>query len=682
MNEVVRRLPVGAARPRRSMADRLRDFRHEGFVGRGDQRRIFAAALRGDHDAARVLLVHGPGGIGKSALLRRMADDAEELGRTVVRVDGEYVLASAAAFEQHAGAVRAMDRPVLLVDGFEHCQALETWLREDFLPTVPEDAVVVVAGRRRPEPQWTLDPGWRHLVRAIALEPLSSADADALLADRGVSSALRSKVTEFAGGHPLALCLAAETASTDTSVDETEWEPGPHVVETLLTRLIDRVPSAAHEYGLRVCGHARHVTVDLLRTGLDEQDALAVFDWLRGLPYVEPGPHGLVAHELVRDVLDSSFQWRDPTAYAELHLRLWRHLGARAQAATGEAAPVVVSELLYLNRYANSAHATMQEPHIEPLFVREYVPEMRAKVLRLAREDRDDEHARLVAHWLDRQPTAFSIYCRAGDLEPVAFFAWLRLRPETEGRHDDPALGPVTEYLERTTPIRAGEHVGVARFMVPTPAADRHVTGADLHATRISMESIQQPHALMVTFQLLPQAESFVPVLEAFDFFLLRLVPEVGDGGWGMFVHDWREISVAEHMERVVPAIGAVRPPVTVREAAPRAAAAPMSREDHGTAVKQVLRDWHDEDAVAANPLAGVYGDVGALREAVLAAVDALGNDARQLNQQRAVRATYLERPTTQEAAANRLGLPFGTYRRHLRSGLDLLCDELRSRGA
>ncbi|GAA1958511.1 ATP-binding protein [Amycolatopsis minnesotensis] len=668
---MVRRLPVGAPW-RRSMADQVRDFRSEGFVGRGEQRRVFAAAMRGDRDCARVLLVHGPGGIGKSALLRRLADDAEESGRTVVRVDGEYVLASAATFAEQAAAVRAMDRPVLLVDGFEHCQALETWLREDFLMTVPEDAVVVVAGRRRPQPQWTLDPGWRHLVRSIALEPLTAEDAVALLEERGVSSALRSRVNEFAGGHPLALCLAAEAAGAGTPGDDTEWEPGPDVIETLLARLIDRVPSAAHVYGLRVCGHARHVTVDLLRTGLAEQDALVVFDWLSGLPYLEPGPHGLVAHELVRDVLDSSFQWRDPAAYAELHLSLWRHLCARAQAATGKAAAVAVSELLYLNRYASSSHAEMYDTHLETLFEREYAPGMREKVLRLAHEDQGDEHVRLVARWLDRQPGAFSVYCRAGDLEPVAFFAWLRLHPDTDDLTGDPALAPVAEYLERATAMRAGEYAGVARFLVPMPAADRYVTGANLHATRISTESIQQHNGLAVSFMVLPDAESFGAMVGAFDFHLLRPVPELGDGGWGMFVHDWREVPLAEHLERVVPAIGSAKPPATSRDTA-----LPMSREVFDTAVKQLLRDWHDDDVAAASPLVRVYGDVDALRDAVFAAAEALGEEPRRLGQQRAVRATYLDRTTTQEAAATRLGIPFGTYRRHLRAGLNHLCDAL-----
>jgi DNA-directed RNA polymerase specialized sigma24 family protein len=42
-----------------------------------------------------------------------------------------------------------------------------------------------------------------------------------------------------------------------------------------------------------------------------------------------------------------------------------------------------------------------------------------------------------------------------------------------------------------------------------------------------------------------------------------------------------------------------------------------------------------------------------------------------------AVVATYLTGTPTQQAAARRLGLPFSTYRRHLKEGLQELSDRL-----
>jgi len=54
-----------------------------------------------------------------------------------------------------------------------------------------------------------------------------------------------------------------------------------------------------------------------------------------------------------------------------------------------------------------------------------------------------------------------------------------------------------------------------------------------------------------------------------------------------------------------------------------------------------------------------------------------LGEDPRQRKAHRALVATFLSGAHTQEAAAERLGLPFSTYRRHLIRGLEVLCSLL-----
>ena len=47
-----------------------------------------------------------------------------------------------------------------------------------------------------------------------------------------------------------------------------------------------------------------------------------LFAWLRGLSFVEQGPHGLYPHHLARDVLDADLRWRDPGGHADLVKRL------------------------------------------------------------------------------------------------------------------------------------------------------------------------------------------------------------------------------------------------------------------------------------------------------------------------------------------------------------------------
>ncbi|GAA4545062.1 ATP-binding protein [Amycolatopsis samaneae] len=659
------------------MAERVRQFSRAGFVGRAEYRRVFASALAGEPGAPQVLFVHGPGGIGKSALLRQLADDALERGHTVVWVDGEYVLTSTTTLAEAVAPVHTSTRPVLVVDGFEHCQALETWFRDQLLPTAPEDTVVVVAGRHRPEPRWTLGPGWRHLVRTIALAPLTVDEAGDLLTQRGVPGELHTTVNSFAAGHPLTLCLAAEeTAATPATACDTPWEPSPQVVETLLARVIDRAPSAAHEYGLRVCGHVRHTTMGLLRTGLSEHDARVVFDWLTELPYVEVGRHGLICHELVREVLDSSFKWRDPLVYAEVNLRLWRHLLDGRSAVSDDAIDVAAKDLLYLSRYlTSSSNESLAFRGREALFESAYLPEMREDLLRLAREDRGEEHARLVAYWLDRQPEGFTVHHRAGDLTVVSFDVWLRLSPGTDELGGDPALAPVQEYLEHAGQVKPGEHVGVARFHVPALSSKHYVIEVTLHTGYQSIKSLHRDNSLVASFVPAPNATIVAPHLEAYDLVLYRKIPEVEDGSWGLFTRDWRETPLGHHLER---AERKLRLAGMLGYAAQGAGQAPaISQEEFFTAVKQALRDWHDDEAIAVNRLIRVYGDVGALRAAVVTTVDALRRDPRSIKHLRAVQATHLDRDTSQRAAAARLGVPFSSYRRHLQAGIHEICDAL-----
>ncbi|TVT22061.1 ATP-binding protein [Amycolatopsis acidiphila] len=66
----------------------------EVFVGRGAELVTFRQALTGGPAAPVMLYLHGPARIGKSALLRRFAAEAQADGRPVVAVDGHAIAAA------------------------------------------------------------------------------------------------------------------------------------------------------------------------------------------------------------------------------------------------------------------------------------------------------------------------------------------------------------------------------------------------------------------------------------------------------------------------------------------------------------------------------------------------------------------------------------------------------------
>jgi hypothetical protein len=129
------------------------------FVGRRAESEQFREMLDRPPDDVRVLALHGPGGIGRTVLLRRLALEAVQLGRHVVEVSAEHVGTAAALA---AAAVPAGERLVLFVDTVEHPGPLdEDWFRERFLTSLAPGSLVVLAGRQPPSLRWRTDPAWQ-----------------------------------------------------------------------------------------------------------------------------------------------------------------------------------------------------------------------------------------------------------------------------------------------------------------------------------------------------------------------------------------------------------------------------------------------------------------------------------------------------------------------------------------
>jgi hypothetical protein len=158
---------------------------------------------------------------------------------------------------------------------------------------------------------------------------------------------------------------------------------------------------------------------------------------------------------------------------------------------------------------------------------------------------------------------------------------------------------------------------------------------------------------------------------------------EVGGRRFGMYGHDWR-----------------VRPPVAwlsllaEREVAedvqPPPPAAPalivLSRPDFEEAVRHALRGLQRSEQLVDNPLLRsriVTDRVGldaqpserlaCLQSVLRESAEQLTGHPRSLRGYRALHHTYLAPAATQELAAELLGLPFSTYRRHLAQGIEAL---------
>ncbi|GBG38408.1 hypothetical protein NJB14197_32790 [Mycobacterium montefiorense] len=620
-----------------------------------------------------MLYVHAPGGAGKTALLRVLADDARAAGRFVVEVDLHITSATPLAFEAACADALTTAGAVLVIDTFEQSQALENWLRTRFLPRLPIDALVVIAGRLPPDPIWRTDPDWNDALRTITLPDLNTEEARALLLARGVPEERHAALLAFAGGQPLALTLAADLA-TDCAFEPEDWRPDQDVVKTLLHRLVGHIPTSAHRQALEVCAHVEVTTEELLRSALGD-GAADLFEWLRGLPFIESGRYGVYPHDVVRDLLSQDLRWRDPEGSGSLHRMVHGHVLNRVRAASGPEVIEAARSWLFLYRHTSSLAGYLTWAGRGEVYETPYLPEDRAAVLRLTAECEDAESVRIAEFWLDRQPDAFHLQRKAETGEIVAFSAWLRLHhPEPDEIAADPVIAAAWRHCDTDGPTRPGEYIAVSRFTVDAEAYAKTSPAIDLMVTRIVAEWLRA-HRLAWSFLVLLNIEPWVTQAKAIEHQPINERVTVGDRELLLYSHDWRTMPLESWLRRQETEVLSGHQPVVAAQPAGHS----LPRPAFDAAVRAALRNVGDDVALGANPLCGTdLADTGReLRGLLNQAVQVLADDARAVKQYRAVHTTFFCPVPTQEAAAEQLNLPFSTYRRHLASGTKRICESL-----
>ncbi|MGW1146777.1 AAA family ATPase [Streptomyces sp. NPDC002454] len=675
------------------LADRLRAARSHGFVGREREVALFRKSLNtvaGDPDSASVLFLHGQGGIGKSTLLERFGDEATEAGRPVVHVKVRGMLPSRRVLEDAATEALTRRHGVLLVDDFERCQGLEEWFHQKFLPQLPLGVLVVVAGRQPPGVCWRTDPGWRKSLRIVRLDDLPPSDAVELLRAEGVPAELHAPVLSFAGGNPVALKLSAEVAKRDTGRRAMVWRPDRDVIAALIRHLVDDVPSPEHRQALEVCAHALATTEELLAHALPDADAGELFDWLRRQPYIDPCPLGVFPHDVVREILDADLRWRDPGGYVELHGRVRSHVVARARTATGADLVPAVLAFTHLQRSNGFVSRFLTWRINGDVYEDSLRAEDHELLVELTRGAEGEESAAIVGFWLAERPEAFRVLRSSSTDRPAAFSAWLELdEPDPRQLSADPVVAACWEHCRTTLPLREGEHLVVARFLVrrdgvrgPSPAMDimlHRVIGELFHLKQVGWSYIA-----------LSDGDAWRPFFSYLDQPAIDPAPSVDGRPHTLFAHDWRAVSVEQWLRPSGRRLDQVNPdPRSGQRPGPSAEElVVLAREEFDAAVRDALRNVHQADVLSANALARTRlmahapgADAAArIRGVIGSAVESLaaGSDAPQSHQ--VLRATYLDARRSQEAAAARLGMPYGTYRRRLQKALAEVSERLWAR--
>ncbi|XVV08816.1 ATP-binding protein [Actinoplanes sp. CA-131856] len=640
------------------LGDVVEDVRWRSFAGRADEVAWFDEALAG-RTPRRVLFVHGPGGIGKTTLLLHLRERGRRAGRRVVLVDGQDLRPTA---EDFVGAVGGAEPQVLLVDGYEHLGPLDGWLRRDLVPALPHDGIVVLAGLDPPAAAWRCDPGWRAVVAVRQLPALDRRTSADLLDRAGVAAGDREAIMRLGRGHPLALALLADVVSAGGEVPASLAE-APDLISALTASVMRDAPSEAHLLGLATCAKAQVTTEDLLRRTVGDAHAPLVWQWLRDRPFVAARPQGLFPHDLTREVLDAEFERRWPDRYRELHRVIHDYVVTGLRSATGMHRQLLAQQLGYLHRRGPfSAEFRAVRAHGSIAVVPSRPEELAAVAAQIGKQVGPRSEA-LAREWFAARPEGASTVAGGPG------FAYHSLCPSGLALdQEDPVVRAILAHISRTAPLRPGEQVDIARFLLGE-------NGSQSDQNAVFAGSVSS----IVQWCGRPLAWAFVATVDDafwgpfFDYLGFRELLSVDCDGRRHVVYgnDWRRFPVAawlEMMNEREQTGGSGPPPDELTRPAP------LGRDQFVSAVRAELHR-----PGGGGPLVGTAlgADPAEVRAALARAVDALGAEPRGERLRAVLHRTYIKPAASQEAAAEALGLPFSTYRRHLAKAVEALTERL-----
>lgn len=684
-----------------SLGERIEAARRSRFVGRTAECELFRQALAATELPFYVLHIFGPGGIGKTTLLHQFANLARENQARLLYIDcrevepapDQFVAMLRAAIQAPPAQTLAQflmiqpDRYVILLDTAELLTPLDGWLRNHFFPQLPPNVLTVLAGRHAPAVEWRTDPGWQAFVRIIQLRNLALEESQSYLAKRQVPTEQHHRILDFTHGHPLALSLLADTFAQSTTLRFQPVET-PNMITALIERFIEHVPSATHRAALEASALVRVMTEPLLAEMVDDPDIHEIFAWLRTLSFMEADRRGIFPHDLARDAICLELRWRNPERYAELHSRARGYYMAHFAEGNRQRQQNVLYDYIYLHRENPVVRPYFEWQEQGTLFIDTLQSADQATVLQCIAQHEGTEAAALAAHWIVRQPQNVLLFRDTnGQLQGVLLMVALA-QITAEDLATDPAVRTVNAFLRQHAPLRTGDVATLFRFWL---AVDTYQE-VSLVQSRIFLTMVQH---YLTTPNL---AYTFVPCREP-DFWtavfayadLHRLVAAdytIGGYTYGVYGHDWRVTPPLAWLTLLAEREIAMGIPHTPPPIQPTLLS--LSESDFAEAVRDALHDYHNPMTLRQNPLlrsalirrqgvddTDVAAQSAVLRKLLQTTANQLQQTPRNSKLYRALHHTYFQPAATQEQAAELLDLPFSTYRRHLRAGIDYLIETL-----
>lgn len=682
-------------------ADRLSTARLQHFVGRSKELQLFQSLISTPALPFCVLHIYGPGGIGKTLLMFQFAAQCRQQDLPVWYVDGQTIEPQPEAFLhalQEAMRLSPTDNPlqilasaerrhVLLIDAYDHMSLLDRWIREHFLPQLTEHVLVILAGRQPLDTAWYADPGWQRLLSSLRLGSLSLQEEYSYLRNYALAHEQQQRILSFTYGYPLALSLISSWAARQP---HTIFQPEmvPDIIKALFDRVGLSLRDTQHQLLLEICALARRTTEPLLTEFFADTEVRDLFNWLRHHSFIEVDIEGLAPHDLVREVVTAEMRWRNRRHYAELRQRLRSFYTLHLQQSRGSERQRYLNDYIFLHQMHPIARSFYPghrgaAQHIEPASEADW------PILISAIEQHEGpEAAQIAAHWFARQPGQVLVVRAAAEdnasvaTKPIGFLAVIELQLATA---DDLAMDPATQtiwrYIQQHAPLHAHERALFFRFWMSCEHYQHH---APVHEALWSLMLHTYLATPNLAFSAFPCAdpEFWAPLCAYTN---MDRIPDADfaiDGhSYGIYGHDWRVIPHDIWLDWLIEQeLSSPEPQTLPLSITPLIS---LGWEAFLRAVRHGLHTILQPAGLISNPLlrsrmvinrtgnrASPIERVPVLQALIQEACAILRESPREARAYRAIQRTYLQPVDSQEQAAEMLGLPFGTFRRHLKIGV------------
>jgi hypothetical protein len=240
--------------------------------------------------------------------------------------------------------------------------------------------------------------------------------------------------------------------------------------------------------------------------------------------------------------------------------------------------------------------------------------------------------------------------------------------------------------VRRRGPLRAGEEIVHHRLHMSCERYQNLSANNNLLAMRASFAPLEHRH-LAWSFVAFARSDSWLPLMQYINFEPAEEADfTVGGREYMVFAHDWRVESFEMWWDLLCERSVSSEPIGEAAAALPTPSIVVLSEADFAASVRQALRDYTRPAALTASPLlrsrlvADSYGNGGnaaRLQSMLREALDTLNTSPRDEKFYRALLYTFFQPAATQEDAAERLGLPFSTYRYQLARGTERIVERL-----